>query len=69
MILVLCTMKLELHVLLRLCLNEISVYVEHVKVCNVMNEGLSMYRIECKLNDAYVQDVFTYTHTYRHLNE
>ena len=63
MVLVLCIMKLELHVLLRLCLNEISVYVEHVKVCNVMNEGLDIYRIEYKWNDAYVQGVFTCTHT------
>ena len=42
-ILGICIMKLGLHILLRLCLNEASVYVEHVKVCNVMNKGLSMY--------------------------
>ena len=36
-ILVMCIMKLKLHVFLRLCLNEVSVYVEHVKVFNMMN--------------------------------
>ena len=43
-----CIMKLRLYVLPRLDLNEVTVYVEHVQVCNEMNEGLSMYRSYCK---------------------
>ena len=40
-----------------------NVYAEHVLVCIVMNEGLSMYRIERNWNDAYVQGVLIFTHT------
>ena len=47
----------------RLCIIEVSVYVEQVKLCNVINEGLSMYRYECEWNYDYVQGVFTRIHT------
>ena len=37
--------------------------MKHGKVCDVMIEGLIMCRMECKLNDAYVQSVITCTQT------
>ena len=49
--------------------NDIYYYVNHIKVSNVMKEGLSMYRIKCKWNDAYVQGVFTCTHNHTSMNE
>ena len=39
-------MNLELFVLLRLCLNEVFLYVEHVSVWEMMNEGVSMSRTQ-----------------------
>ena len=44
MVLEMCSMKLELYVLLRLCLNEVSVRVDHERVQQMMNEGISMYK-------------------------
>ena len=40
MVLVLYNVELELHIVLRLFLNEVRDYVKHVKLCNLMNEGL-----------------------------
>ena len=34
-----------------------------------MNEGRSMHRSLCKLNDAYMQRVFTCTHTFGLIDE
>ena len=42
MVLVMYIMMLELYVMLRLCLNEQSLYVERNNVYDMMNEGLSM---------------------------
>ena len=36
---------------------------EVCKVCDVMKEGLSMYKMKCKWNEGYVQGVPTCTHT------
>ena len=34
-----------------------------------MNEGVSMYRIQCWLNGDYMEGVFTCKLTHSHLNE
>ena len=56
-------MKLVMKSMLRgLCLNDLYDYVKHVKVCDVMKEGLRMYRTKFKWNDAYVKGLITCTH-------
>ena len=57
-------MKLEFHILLRLCLNGEMYRCEAYKMYNVTKEGLSMCRMTCKGNDSYVQGVFRCTHTH-----
>ena len=44
-------------------LNDFYDYVKHVKVCNVINEGLCMYRTQNKLNGDWVKGVLTCTNT------
>lgn len=39
------------------------------KMCNVMNRSLSMYKIKCKWNDAYVQGVSTCAQTHTFMSE
>ena len=58
-----CIIKLELNVLLRLCLKEVSVYVVHASVHEMMNEGVSMYGVHCyECNDLCERCGFTCTH-------
>ena len=44
--------------------DDLYYYVKYVKMCDVMNESLIMYRMKCKWNDDYVQGVFTCTHSH-----
>ena len=55
-----CVVKLKLYVLLRLCLIEVSVYVKHASVWEMINEGVSMTRIQCYESDDLCEK---YAHT------
>ena len=58
-----CVMKLKLYVLLRLCLNEVSVDVEHASVSEMMNEDVNMPIIQCyESNDLYERCAHMHTH-------
>ena len=48
---------------LGLCQNDLYDYVKHVKVCDVMKEGVRVCRMKYKRNDCYVQGLITCTHT------
>ena len=63
MVFVLCIVELELHVVLRLCLNEVYDYVKHVKCWFDEWRSKACIEVKCKWNDAYVKYVLTCTHT------